>query len=156
MWGYNYALLDDELAHHGILGMKWGVRRYQSRNGSLTSAGKKRYSTHDRDTIVFGQKGAERIAKRQEQGKSRRYAVNIERTRQIATGVLTTAALSTTMNLLASGKGAELVSKGAKVVKNMWDSQFDSMILDSSGKVLKKYRGSVGKVTDVVTALAVR
>lgn len=33
-----------ELRHHGIKGMKWGVRRYQNKDGSLTAAGKKRYS----------------------------------------------------------------------------------------------------------------
>lgn len=32
------------LVHHGILGQKWGVRRYQNKDGSLTSAGKKRAS----------------------------------------------------------------------------------------------------------------
>lgn len=33
------------LVHHGILGQKWGVRRYQNEDGSLTTAGKARYDT---------------------------------------------------------------------------------------------------------------
>lgn len=33
----------NELAHWGIKGMRWGVRRYQNRDGSLTKAGRKRY-----------------------------------------------------------------------------------------------------------------
>lgn len=35
-------LPNDELKHHGILGQKWGVRRYQNEDGSYTEAGKKR------------------------------------------------------------------------------------------------------------------
>lgn len=34
----------DYIAHHGIKGMRWGVRRYQNPDGSLTPKGKKRYS----------------------------------------------------------------------------------------------------------------
>lgn len=33
-----------ELYHHGVKGQRWGVRRYQNKDGSLTSYGKKRYA----------------------------------------------------------------------------------------------------------------
>lgn len=41
------------LAHHGIKGQKWGVRRYQNEDGSLTPAGKKLYNKNlgERSTL---------------------------------------------------------------------------------------------------------
>lgn len=39
----------NELYHHGVKGMRWGVRRYQNKDGSLTNAGKKRYDREARD-----------------------------------------------------------------------------------------------------------
>lgn len=44
IWQYNYGpARSDELYHHGVKGQKWGVRRYQNEDGSLTPAGKVRY-----------------------------------------------------------------------------------------------------------------
>lgn len=44
MWDYvTVNSGQDYLSHHGILGMKWGIRRYQNDDGTLTAVGKKRY-----------------------------------------------------------------------------------------------------------------
>ena len=39
---YEWNLDEEYLAHHGILGMKWGIRRYQNEDGTLTALGRKR------------------------------------------------------------------------------------------------------------------
>lgn len=56
------------LAHHGILGMKWGIRRYQNPDGSLTSEGKLRYN-QDGSKKTFKER-REAIKKRKKQMKS--------------------------------------------------------------------------------------
>lgn len=46
--------MNNELYHHGIKGMRWGIRRYQNKDGSLTPAGKRRVSQLDaeREALV--------------------------------------------------------------------------------------------------------
>ena len=69
---YTIRFNDDHLEHHGILGQKWGIRRYQNPDGSLTSEGKIRYSSeqYKRDRAVYGRSGANRISKHIYEGDS--------------------------------------------------------------------------------------
>lgn len=39
-----YVICSEELTHHGIKGQRWGIRRFQNRDGSLTADGKRRRS----------------------------------------------------------------------------------------------------------------
>lgn len=42
------------LVHHGVKGMRWGVRRYQNKDGTLTAEGRRRYYTSDGDLTREG------------------------------------------------------------------------------------------------------
>lgn len=53
MWTYIETDYDnDYLQHHGILGQKWGVRRFQNEDGTLTSDGRRRYLDANRNRSV--------------------------------------------------------------------------------------------------------
>ena len=70
---------NQELLHWGVKGMKWGVRRYQNKDGSLTPAGQKRYDRDKRENA--GKKKGDKVGAadpdrwvREDLGRSRKLA----------------------------------------------------------------------------------
>lgn len=119
MWRYEsiYDVLSDdsELYHHGTKGMRWGIRRYQNKDGSLTPAGKKRRSLgqtiHDH-----------RVAKK------RRAAVEKARATRAK-------------NLEAEAKRKKALEKGTLSVKKMTDDELASALKRLENE--KKYTDKV-------------
>lgn len=106
MWRYNYYN-PSALCHHGIKGMKWGVRRYQNQDGSLTDAGKKR---QERDIRENNAKKKDNRISIDGPDPKRWAREDMERTKRI---------VDTSSSLVNKAKSVERDTRPAPVKKKM-------------------------------------
>ena len=127
MWTYSN---DEYLSHHGILGMKWGVRRYQNKDGSLTPEGRKRYGDGDIDS------GNESVDAKKARVLKSRSAVELYKHADLFSDAELKQAYER-LNLEANIKrlAPAPVNRGEKFVKNVLQtSAFATKLIDDAAK----------------------
>lgn len=107
---------DEELMHYGIKGQKWGIRRFQKKDGSLTPAGKKRYDDGVNDKLSKNKQEksnpierhrANLVDKYKEQGYGQ-AAAETAANRRIQTEIFVAAAATVTVGVIATKAATRL------------------------------------------------
>lgn len=73
---FKMVVYSDELCHYGIRGMRWGIRRYQNPDGSLTTAGRNRYSTGKHHSIFTRKKTTSKVKTKPAEEKPKQKSVS--------------------------------------------------------------------------------
>jgi len=122
---------ENSLEHHGILGMKWGIRRYQNEDGTLTAEGQARYGgkTHV-DELTDEEK-----ADLQEAGRK-------DRNKKIAIGVgVAAAAAAVTVGAVWLAKRKSAANMMQKPIDNLPDNDDD--VQDILGRKFSNSRDTI-------------
>ena len=123
----NYS---SDLYHHGILGMKWGVRRYQNKDGSLTAAGKRRMSKEDKERATF----FKNKKKTEEEPKSKSVKEMSDAELREKTN-----RLNLENNYISAVNNSKQMSKGKAFIDKIKSEVIEPAALDVGRQVFKSY-----------------
>lgn len=125
--------------HHGIKGMRWGVRRYQNKDGSLTPAGKKRAAKLEAQyEKTTGKKLGESSA------SSSTKTIKDMSEQELASGIRRIQ-LEQQYSTLMSQQNAKKVSRGKQFVSDLINKAVIPGITDASKRLITDYTTKLGK-----------
>lgn len=146
-----------ELYHWGIKGMKWGVRRYQKKDGSLTPAGKNRYSEKSKHRLDLEKKYRAQGMNEKEAEAAASKRIKTEKILTAASVITLSAATAYVVNKKRKDK-IDGVIKAGKILQRVEMSDagklHDSFYAakDRTDKI--KYAGALGATRKVQTGKA--
>lgn len=144
MWRYIHT---DELYHHGIPGQKWGIRRYQNKDGSLTPAGRRRADKlKDEYTQLTGKRMRRNPDKKQDDKQQKAKKQSLKK--QVSE--MTDAELKDRYNRLNTEKQViqlekERVSNGQKFVTTVAKDVVKPSLIEAGKRVMTDYLTKIGK-----------
>lgn len=148
------VVYSDELCHYGIRGMRWGIRRYQNPDGTLTEAGRKRVSKlHDSNSRLTERR--DKLTKRME-FQTRKYANSISKANQKAAelrvkeyGLFTTKARTDKLEYKASKLEARAAQKAMKIDRTKARiAKIDALVSKNNRKISELNSAEISKGKD--------
>ena len=138
----NYALV-----HYGVAGQKWGIRRWQNKDGSLTAAGKEHYGSGEKMAKLYSKEARklDRYAKATDieanKAKADKYAAQAKKLAKAAAAVGAVAAVERAVTKIGGDKYIEKKSKALEDENNKLINDAQEKIYNYNYNA-KKYRES--------------
>lgn len=135
---------EEFLEHHGIKGQKWGIRRFQNPDGSLTNAGRKRYgdssgsekSSSAQKRSIFGRKRSSSNSSESKETETKKKSISEMSDEEIQSAINRMRLEQTYTQLLSQTSPKPQSSRGQKFANSLFDNVIKPAAISSGKQVL--------------------
>lgn len=126
------------LAHHGVKGQKWGVRRYQNADGTLTDAGKRRYKVASDGSLQKLSRAEKRAVRQEQTAQARKQSLDDYLSGKEQKFLARTSARQQIDQTRSAANREFRRSKQGKEMSDEWSRQYD--LVDSLTKLRQQVK----------------